>query len=219
MIQAAIFDMDGLLIDSEPLWQTAEIAVFGELGLRLTREDCMKTMGLRIDEVVQHWHGVHPWQGPADDEVVARIVTEVGRLVQEQGQPMPGVDNALTFVRERGCKVGLATSSRRVLLDIVLDKLGIRRHFDEVYSAEHEPYGKPHPGVYLTTAARLGVPPTACVAFEDSLHGVIAAKAARMACVAVPYAGLKDTRKFAVADVILPSLLHLDDAAWAQLPG
>ncbi|HEX5500151.1 MAG TPA: HAD-IA family hydrolase, partial [Thermomicrobiales bacterium] len=78
--------------------------------------------------------------------------------------------------------------------------------FQVVQSAEHEPYGKPHPGVYIEAARRLGLPPTQCLAFEDSPNGVIAAKAARMACIAVPDPALVGDRRFGAADLILPSL-------------
>lgn len=83
-----------------------------------------------------------------------------------------------------------------------------------VHSAEAEPYGKPHPAVYLSTAARLGVAPARCLALEDSLNGLIAAKAARMRCVAVPE---RPDPRFALADLVLPGLAHLEERAWERL--
>lgn len=217
MMRAAIFDMDGLLIDSEPLWQDAEIAVFGRLGLTLTRQDCMRTMGLRIDEVIAHWFARSPWTGPSQAEVQDEVVSEVVRLVSDRGEPLPGVREALDFFEQRGCRRALASSSNYRIIDAVLDRLCIRADFEVIYSAQEEPYGKPHPGVYLTAAQRLGVKPTECVAIEDSLFGVIAAKAARMTCIAVPGEIQPERARFAIADAVLDSLRDLDAALWQRL--
>ena len=94
-LPVAIFDMDGLLIDSEPLWQDAEIAVFGEMGVALTRSMCRETMGVRIDHIVRHWYERFPWEGSSFDEVERRIVALVGQLMRERGAPMPGVNAAI----------------------------------------------------------------------------------------------------------------------------
>jgi sugar-phosphatase len=198
-VSAFIFDLDGLLIDSEPLWRRAEIEVFGRHGLHLGEEQCLETTGLRIDEVVRHWGQ------PA--EAAAEIVDRVIELVRVEGSPKPFAVESVREARRRTEKLALASSSPERLIEATLGKLGIRDVFDAVVSASSEPYGKPHPGVYLTTAARLGgVAPTECVAIEDSLNGVIAAKAARMRCVAVPE---RADARFAIADVVLSSLAGL----------
>jgi len=217
MLRAVLFDMDGLLIDSEPLWQDAEIAVFADLGLQLSRQDCMRTMGLRIDEVIAFWHGRKPWQGPSIADVQERVIREVIHLVGERGVPLPGVQHALDMAKTHGCKRALASSSNYRIIDAVLDKLAIRQHFDVIHSAQEEVYGKPHPAVFLKTAQKLAVAPQACLAIEDSLFGVVAAKAARMACIAVPGEIQQDRRKFAIADAVLESLQDIDEALWQQL--
>jgi mannitol-1-/sugar-/sorbitol-6-/2-deoxyglucose-6-phosphatase len=192
---AIIFDMDGLLIDSEPLWRRAEVEVFARHGLSLREEQCQETTGLRIDEVVAHWR----LPAEAAGAVVARVI----ELVAAEGVAKPFAAEAVREARRRSSRLALASSSPDALIDVTIVKLGIAGLFDVVYSATHEVYGKPHPGVYLTTAAKLGVAPTACVAIEDSLNGVLAAKAARMRCIAVPE--VEDPR-FVIADVVLPSL-------------
>ncbi len=106
--------------------------------------------------------------------------------------------------------LAVASSSAASVIFAVLEKLGLTGCFRVVQSAEFEPYGKPHPGVYLTAARRLGVAPEACVAIEDSVTGVVAAKAAKMACLAVPAPTAKDDRRFGIADAVLPSLADLD---------
>lgn len=211
-LEAAVFDMDGVLVDSEPLWQDAEIEIFAGVGVTLTRELCMQTTGLRIDEAVDHWHRRFGWQGAAPSQVADDVVRQVSALIADRGEPMPGVDAAITVCRRAGLRLALASSSPRPLIEAVLDRFGLADAFEVVHSADDEPLGKPHPGIYLTTAERLGVAPTACLAIEDSVYGVIAAKAARMACVAVP-ADPSD-RRFGVADVVIGSLAELDLGAF-----
>lgn len=207
-LRAAVFDMDGVLVDSEPLWQEAEIEVFGTVGVELTRTMCEETMGLRIDEAVAHWHGRTPWDEPSQPEIADRIVAGVAALIADRGEPLPGVDEALDACRRRGLRLALASSSPMPLIQAVLERFDLRRTFEVVVSADAEPYGKPHPGIYLTAAGGLDVAPTVCVAIEDSLNGVIAAKAARMRAVAIP-ADPADPR-FGVADAVITSLAELD---------
>lgn len=209
-LEAAVFDMDGVLVDSEPLWQEAEIEVFGTVGVELSRAMCEETMGLRIDEAVAHWHRRTPWDGPSQPEIADRVVAGVAARIAERGEPLPGVREALDACRRRGLRLALASSSPMPLIGAVLERFDLAGTFEVVVSADGEPYGKPHPGIYLTAADRLAVAPTACVAIEDSLNGVIAAKAARMRAVAIPL-DPADPR-FGVADAVLTSLADLDGA-------
>ena len=219
-IRAAIFDMDGLLIDSEPLWQDAEIEVFAEVGVALTRAECAETKGRRVDDTVAHWYARRPWSGPRQDEVEARLVDRVAALIALRGVAKPGVEHALRFFRERGCALALATSSGWHVIHAVLARLGLEQAFRVVHSAVEEVAGKPDPAVYLTTAARLGCAPAECVALEDSAHGVAAAKAAGMACIAVPDASSpvpSSDSGLHAADVVRASLLDLNEEIWRRL--
>jgi sugar-phosphatase len=207
VLRAAIFDMDGVLIDSEPIWRAAEIAVFGAIGVQLTEDDCRSTMGLRVDEVVDHWRRLRPWDDPPPAEVVDRVLAAVVDRIRRTGEPLPGVAAALDACAERGLRLALATSSWHPVVTAVLDRLAIADRFEVVHSAQDEPRGKPDPGVYRTTAARLGVDPRDCVAIEDSPNGVRSAVAAGMRCVAVPEAGTDVGEiEAAGAEVVLPSL-------------
>lgn len=214
-IQAALFDMDGLLIDSEPLWQDAEIEVFASYGLLLTREDCRRTMGRRVDEVVAYWQAQHPGLGTGDaaiQHVATEIVDRVVALIQKKGAPMPGVQHALDTCSNLGLRCAVASSSYERLIQAVVEHLDINHRFEVLYSAQYEAQGKPHPGVFLTTAAKLGVAPEACVVLEDSPNGVRAALAAGMRCIAVPDHGVATDPIFDKAHVRLHSLERITAA-------
>lgn len=207
MISAAIFDLDGLLVDSEPLWRRSEIEHFATVGLYLTDAECTETTGIRIDEVVAIRHRQHPWESPSVHEITARIVARMVELLRTDTPAKPGGARAIDLCARAGLRLAVASSSPLALIEAALEGLGLRDRFEHVISAEHEPYGKPHPAVFLRTAAALGVAPVECLVFEDSLAGLVAAKAARMRCVAVPE---RPDPRFVLADLQLPSLEALD---------
>jgi sugar-phosphatase len=206
---AAIFDLDGLLVDSEPLWRRVEIELFAQVGLHLTEADCIETMGLRIDEVAAHWFAQRPWAGPSPAMMAERIVDAMVARAPREAARKPGVHHAIETCEAAGLRCAVASSSPERLIRAVLGGLGLEGRFEAVLSAEREPFGKPHPAVFLATASRLGVAPPACVVFEDSVNGMIAAKAARMKCIVVPEHG---GPRFALADLVLRSLEELTPA-------
>jgi HAD superfamily hydrolase (TIGR01509 family) len=210
LLQAVVFDMDGILIDSEPFWRESEIEVFGRHGLHLTDADCMLTTGMRIGEVARYWFELRPWDGPEPGILAGEILEGVIRRVKERGEAMPGLQQAVRLFQSRGLRLALASSSARSLIDTVVDRLGIQPYFEAICSAENEPRGKPHPDVYLSAAGLLGVPPAGCLAIEDSIAGVQAAKAAGMRCIAVPLPELRLDPRYRAADAVLDSLLRID---------
>jgi sugar-phosphatase len=205
-IRAVVFDMDGLLIDTEPIWRRVEIEIFGRLGLHLTEEQCMETMGVRVAQVVELWHSRRPWQGPPTAEVTQQIVDGVIAHVLAEGQPMPGVLEALDMVHAAGLPIAIASSSSEGMIRAVIRRLKIERYIQVICSADDEAEGKPHPAVYLRAAERLRVPPDECLALEDSPTGVLAAKAAGMYCIAVPDRFLAGDPRMDEADLRLDSL-------------
>ncbi|WP_312416795.1 hexitol phosphatase HxpB [Pseudescherichia sp.] len=209
-ILAAIFDMDGLLIDSEPLWDQAELEVISSLGVDVTRRHEMPdTLGLRIDMVVDLWYAMQPWSGPSKQEVTERIIQRTLSLVEEKRPLLPGVREALALCKAEGLKVGLASASPLSMLEKVLALFELSDYFDALASAQTLPYSKPHPQVYLDCAAKLGVDPLTCVALEDSVNGMIAAKAARMRAIVVPAEENREDARYALANVRLESLARL----------
>ena len=210
-ILAAIFDMDGLLIDSEPLWDQAELEVMATLGVDTSRRhELPDTLGLRIDLVVALWFAQQPWNGPSLDEVTQRMITRAMTLVEEKRPLLPGVADAIALCKAQGLKVGLASASPLRMLDRVLTLFDLREQFDVLASAEHLPYSKPHPQVYLDAAAKLGVDPLCCVTLEDSVNGMVATKAARMRSIVVPAEENRSDARWALANVRLNSLTELE---------
>lgn len=216
MVQAVIFDMDGLLLDSEDFWQHAEYQQFASLGVPLTLADTKKTVGWRCDYVVRYWYEQAPWQGPTQGEVADAIIDRVIGLIQQQGRLLPGAVDALQLCHSLGLPVALATSSNHKMMRATLRHFDLLPYFTATCSAEFLPFAKPHPQVYLNAAQALGVAPTDCVALEDSVTGVIAAKAARMRCIAVPEPAHRHDPRYSIADVTLDSLLQLTSS---QLQG
>ncbi|MEE4273820.1 MAG: hexitol phosphatase HxpB [Thermoanaerobaculales bacterium] len=205
-MKAAIFDMDGLVIDSEPLWRRAEREVFAGVGVELTDDDCRRTTGLRADEVVWFWFQRHPWQGPNRTTVLRRLERRVRELVRAEGRAMPGVEHALAACRDGGLRLALASSSAVELIEVVLGTLGLGGVFEVVCSGADEIRGKPDPAVYLTALSKLGLPAGECLAFEDSVAGVRAARAAGCVTVAVPDRLDVENPGFDAANLKLPSL-------------
>lgn len=215
-VRAVIFDMDGVLIDSEPFWVEAEREVFARVGVDLRPEDMVHTIGLRIEEVARFWFRRRPWEGPAPEDVASDVLHRVVALVRERGRPLPGVRRTLERFASRGVPMAVASSSPGRLIRIVLDQLGIAGYFAAAVSAEGESHGKPHPAVFLTAASKLGVEPPSCLVIEDSVNGVIAAKAARMKCLAVPDPRQRDDPRLVLADEVVASLEELDDGFFSR---
>jgi sugar-phosphatase len=208
-MRAVIFDMDGLIVDSEPLWRLAERATFAEVGLDLSDADCERTMGMRSDEVIRFWFDEHPWTGRSLAEVEERLENRVRELIAERATAMPGVEHAMAMARAEGLLLGLASSSSPALIDAVLEKLKLMDHFAAVCSAVDEVHGKPDPAVFLSAASMLDVAPTECVAIEDSLAGVRSARDAGMRVIAVPPPHLIDDPGYDIANIKLGSLEDL----------
>lgn len=214
MIRAAIFDMDGLLIDSEPFWKRAEIEVFGALGVPLSEAMCEETMGLRIDGIVQHWFDRFPWTEKTREAVQHELTERVAELIATQGSALPGVEAVISLLAERELPLALCSSSPRRLIEATLARLGLGPYLRVTHSADDEAFGKPHPAAYLSVARRLDVPAPTCLVFEDSLNGAVSAKAARMKVVAVP---TSQPQRFGFCDAQLASLGDFSEALLERL--
>ena len=204
---AVLFDMDGVLVDSEPLWKIAMEEVFNGLGSKLTKTDFQKTVGMRIDQVIAFWKNIEGWKDQIQD-IEFQIIDRMINLINENGKPLPGVEDTVVHLNKIKT-VGLASSSPKKLIDSVLLKTQLHSYFHGVFSAETEPFGKPHPAVYLTAASTLGVQPNRCLVIEDSLNGIISAKAANMTVICIPEKTHIKNPKLILADFHFDSMREL----------
>ena len=211
MTEAVIFDMDGLLIDSEPFWKIAEREIFGSLGIEVTEYHSTITSRMTTREVTEYWFSFKPWKNIGLADIEQQVISRVGELIDLHGQIMPGVERTLAYFKGSGSKIGLATNSPDILISRVLKKLKIESCFDAILSAEFVDKGKPSPDIYLKIAHILSVNPSRCIVFEDSKSGLSAAKAAGMFVVVVPENAQYHHIEFDSADLKLRSLLDLHE--------
>jgi mannitol-1-/sugar-/sorbitol-6-/2-deoxyglucose-6-phosphatase len=200
VFQAVIFDMDGVLIDSEPLWHQAEQHILGGLGIDFNKPPLLQSTGLTTASVIAHWYQHQPWPGPTPEQVHQTIIDFVASGVAAHGEPKTGLLALLADIKARQLKIAVATNSPQVLLDTTLAQLDIADYFQVRCHIELVSKGKPDPEIYLLAASKLGVKPEHCLVFEDSFAGVTAAKAAGMTVVAIPAEHEWQHSKFAIAD-------------------
>ncbi len=212
MIKAIIFDMDGVLIDSVPLWRQAEREVFAEYGFFVTKTQQTETLGLSIREIVSYWSKFHDFAGASVNEVAGRIEYRTIELINEKGKMIDGIEEVLRYAYKNFSNVGLASSSSYSVINAILTKLNFKKYFSVVRSVQDEKFGKPNPAVYISVARKFGVFPWECLVLEDSLQGVLAAKSARAKCIALPNKYLRGDSRFIIADYVFtnPERFSLD---------
>ena len=210
MITTVLFDMDGLLLDTEPLWGVSMLKVAAKHKIPITAGRFKDTTGLRVYEVTEHWATHFPWEGKTPKEVADEILEEVIAESKKHATVLKGVEQALQLVRKHKYKVGLASSSPKHMIDALVDHFGLTHYFDCITSADVVELGKPHPAVFLHCAASLGAKATECLVLEDSVNGMIAGKAARMKVIVVPDELHFDDPRFSLADLKLRSLEDFD---------
>lgn len=206
-IQAVIFDMDGLLVDSEPIqFETSKI-LFRRYGHRFTQKHLREFLGVRLKEELKilkrRWNLT-----PTVDQMVAERKIIFLQLVRQKLPLSKGARELLQFLQQKDFRIGLGTSAEQWYIDEVMHRFDIRMYFDKIVGADQVQYGKPHPEVYLTVASSLGVAPSLCLVLEDAVHGVAAARAAGMICFAIPSPFIPKT-EFSKANQIFPSLIEV----------
>lgn len=211
MIKAVIFDMDGVLVDTEPYWMEAEKTIFGNLGLEITPEMHKQTYGLGVKESVKFWYNFKPWTGKNLSSVVDEMYNYVGGKMKEKVSPLPGVEYIFNFFIEKGIPMAIASASPKFMIDIVTDELNINDKLLVKHSCEFEDFEKPHPAVYISTAKKLGVEPSQCLVFEDSFVGLISAIAARAKTISIPHGYHASDSRYDIANLRLNSLNDFND--------
>ena len=207
-IQGVVFDFDGTLVDSEPLWQRAERELFHSEGLEISETDILKTKGLTSFESVTFWCD----QLERTTKSPALLTQELNHMVLEflksEGQLKTGVVEVLEFWKSKNLPIGIASGSSMHHIKSILDKFDLNRYFNLIYSIDFERFGKPHPGIYISACKKLKIDPFYSVSFEDSFNGILAGKAAKMKVVALLDEGQINDTKFDFADLKIESLTN-----------
>ena len=208
MIEAVVFDLDGVLLDSEQLWDKAREQLARERGGRWHDQAQRDMMGMSSLEWSRYMHETIGLPEPPE-EISREVVERLTALYRERLPAIPGAKEAVERLAA-DYKLGLASSSNRELIDLALELLGVAHLFAATVSSEEVAHGKPAPDVYLEAARRLGIEPARAAAVEDSQNGILAAKAAGMRVIAIPNRHFPpDEQALARADVTLSSLAEL----------
>lgn len=217
MIDAVIFDMDGVIIDSEPLWGEAQKEIFTSMGIDYNEELATRTIGIGTFDTVDFWYRQKPWEGISHEEVGERIHKHMQVLIRQKGKMMDGLKEVLDFFKSKNLKIALASGSPMSIINQVVDQLEIREYFDVIHSIDFEEFGKPHPAIFLSVARKFGIEPLKCLVIEDSFNGLIAAKAARMKAIAYLPDGEFNNSRFDFADLKLKSFGEFNDTYFNYL--
>ncbi len=210
MINTVLYDMDGLLLDTEPLWGVSMLRIAKKHKIPITHERFKETTGLRIYEVTDHWAIHYPWEGNSAREVADEILDDIIASSKASATVLKGVEHSLKLLKKHNYKTGLASSSPKHMIDALVDHFDLTKYFDCITSADAVDMGKPHPAVFLHCAASLGSKPNECLVLEDSVNGMIAGKAARMKVIVVPDELHFDDPRFSLADGKLRSMEDFD---------
>ena len=204
---AVIFDMDGVLVDSEPLGFEAMRRVMAHQGVSYTEADNNEFLGRTTLEECRILRARH--RLAADPrELTREYVDLLVALIRQEPRPMPGVPAVLAEIVAAGCRMALASSADPVVIAENVRALGLARFFEAIVSGTEVARGKPAPDVFLETAEQLRLPTERCLVVEDSRNGLLAAKAAGMACAAIPCASTRH-QDFREADYHLGTLRDL----------
>lgn len=209
-IQLVIFDMDGVIIDSEPWWNRALRNGFKLVDLEMSDEMCEETMGARLNEVIDYRITKHKIDPSFAAVLEEKIIDEMIYFVQNKANILPGVKESIVKLKEAGYLLAIASSSPHRLINAVIEKLGFTNEFDGVFSAQDDLLGKPNPAVYIRCANSLGIDVNECIVIEDSVNGMVAAKAAKMHVIVVPDPKMINDPAWGLADVKLQTLLEFE---------
>src|SRR3990170_8594392 len=204
MIKAVIFDMDGVMIDSEPLWEKAERILLARRGIDYNPTYRDKIVGLNQKDSGRLLKETFNLPETIE-ELLAERINLIVRIYEEELELIPSLKTILKELKKSGFLLALASSSPLRVINLVLNRFSLNQFFSVVVSGESVEFGKPHPDIYLSTARKLGVEPRECVVIEDSINGVKSAKSAGMLCIAIPDKRLNQ-KEFQLADLVIDRL-------------
>ena len=208
MIKAVIFDMDGVMIDSEPLWEKTERILLARRDIEYNPTYRDQIVGLNQNDSGKLLIDTFELKETVED-IISERVEILTAIYEEELEVVLDLIPLLDNLRDNKFKLAVASSSPLRVINFVLDMFSLQEYFPVVVSGECTENGKPHPDIYLHTAKRLEVEPSECAAIEDSINGVKSAKAAGMYCIAVPDKRLSQM-EFQNADIIVPNLNRIN---------
>lgn len=214
MIKAIIFDMDGVLIDSEKIWDNAEKTVFSSYGISVTETDQLLTRNMNMLEVSEYWSAKahRPFSLETSQQ---QVIEHVCQQIQKKPLAMQGALNLLKHIQLSNLPIGLATNAPKQVCSTVLSCLEIEAYFNSIQTADDVENTKPHPEIYLKSAENLKVEPHHCLVFEDSPTGVKAAHEAGMQVIYVNPVRMADET---ITTIIRLALSSLDEFFWSDQP-
>ncbi len=202
MLEAVIFDMDGVLIDSEPFHLVVNEKIFANLGINLSEDEYHSFIGTTHKDMWTTIKKRYNLPQPVPELVNMQVSGNINYIKNEEIKQIKGITDLLSRIARENIKIGIASSSPTEVIELVINKLGIGEYFSSIVGGEEIKKGKPAPDIFLKAAKRLKAKPSACIVIEDSKNGVLAAKAAEMKCVGFknPNSGNQDLTK---ADLIV----------------
>jgi HAD superfamily hydrolase (TIGR01509 family) len=216
MIAAVVFDLDGVLIDSEPVWERVRRELVAERGGKWAADAQRKLMGMSTQEWARYL-GEDLGVGLPPAEVASLVIDRMAASYREHLPLLPGAVEAVRRLAARW-PLGLASSAPAALIDTVLESSGLRPYFQVTMSTEQVPHGKPAPDIYLAVTSQMGYSAPDCTAIEDSSNGLRSAAAAGLRVIAIPRPQYPpDPDALAAANLVLPSLADLTPDAVAAL--
>ncbi|MBN1118871.1 MAG: HAD-IA family hydrolase [Bacteroidales bacterium] len=204
--QGIVFDFDGTLVDSEPLWQRSEQEIMKTVGIELTDEDTKQTIGLTSFESVEFWLNKTKNTKKSAALLTQELNQMVLDLLKTEANLQPGTMEILEFLKSTGLPVGIASGSSMAHIKTIIDRFDLKDYFNLIYSIDFERFGKPHPGIYISACKKLKIDPLYSIAFEDSFNGMLAGKAARMKVVAILDEEQHKTTRFDFIDLKIGTL-------------
>lgn len=207
-MKAVIFDMDGVIIDSEPIHLDVDLQVMNELGCDITHKELEKYVGTTNEYMIADLKEKYNLSQSVEEIVEYKVNMSTKKIIEADIEPIEGIRELLINLKNKNMKTAIASSSPKNVIEIIVSKFKLEDYFDYLLSGEEVENGKPAPDVYIETAKKLGIAPNECTVIEDSRNGVIAAKAAGMKCIGFKNinSGNQDLSK---ADLIVDSILEI----------
>lgn len=211
-INTIVFDMDGVLLDSEPLWLKAQADIFAKVNITITPAMHHSTMGIRATEIVKNYYDKFPWDNYTTEQVNDMLVLRVVHYIKAEAILFDGLLEFLQDCKRKNIKMAICSSADIRIIKSVVKKFQLDKYITHFHSVENEEFGKPHPAGYLSTMKLLKSHPSESIVFEDSVMGAIAGKASGARLVAIPNPESKAS-DFAFSDFIYEKIrdIKIDD--------